>query len=156
MQISRVLCPFVEHFGFTPRPLSVTALSNTEKHFAKTYFLPPLLRLALTWIWTALVSVFFYPLADSLSLLARTGLTGSAALLALYGSALLDFLLGLAVLLAFRPRLTTVIQLGVIIGYSLNTKPGHTRIMAASLWAITQEPANGCRNYQPSGNGNSP
>ncbi|WP_287066799.1 MULTISPECIES: SDR family oxidoreductase [Ramlibacter] len=60
----------------------------------------PLLRvtLALLWIWTGVVSLGLYPVADSLALLARVGLHGGAATLALHGAAGLDLLLGLALL----------------------------------------------------------
>jgi uncharacterized protein YbjT (DUF2867 family) len=57
--------------------------------------------LAVTWIWTAVVSAFLYPQADSLALLARMQLHGVTAVVALYLAAALDFLLGLATV--FRP-----------------------------------------------------
>jgi uncharacterized protein YbjT (DUF2867 family) len=55
--------------------------------------------LALVWIWTALVSLFVYPLRDSLALLAQVQLTGPVAAAALYGAGLLDFTFGVATLL---------------------------------------------------------
>ena len=60
----------------------------------------PLLRvaLALLWIWTAIVSFGLYPVQDSYALLARVGLHGAAATVALYGAALLDLLLGVLTL----------------------------------------------------------
>lgn len=57
--------------------------------------------LAVVWLATAAVSFGLYPVADSLDLLARTGLTGPLALVMLYGAALLDLLLGIATL--WRP-----------------------------------------------------
>lgn len=79
----------------------------------------PLLRLSLAAVWftAALVTVFIHPRADSLAMLARTGLTGTAGALALYGSAALDFLLGIATL--FRPRRSTwMAQALLILAYS--------------------------------------
>jgi len=79
----------------------------------------PLLRLALAAVWliTAWVSLFAYPIIDSLALLARTGLTGKPALLALIGAALLDAAFGLATLFAPGRRLWLA-QMALIAGYS--------------------------------------
>lgn len=79
----------------------------------------PLLRLALAAVWliTAWVSLFAWPIADSLALLARTGLTGTPALVALVGAALLDAAFGLATLFAPGRRLWLA-QMALIVGYS--------------------------------------
>lgn len=79
----------------------------------------PLLRLALAAVWliTAWVSLFAWPLADSLALLARTGLTGTPAMVALIGAALLDAAFGLATLFAPGRRLWLA-QIALIAGYS--------------------------------------
>lgn len=63
-----------------------------------------LLRIALAAVWlgTAAVSYGLYPVADSLALLVRTGITGPLAVLMLYGAATFDLVLGLATLL--HPR----------------------------------------------------
>lgn len=75
------------------------------------------MSLAAVWILTALVSAFVYPRTDSFDLLARVGLTGSLATLALYGTIALDLALGLATLLYPR-RLTWITQVVVILGYT--------------------------------------
>jgi uncharacterized protein YbjT (DUF2867 family) len=82
----------------------------------------PLLRLglALLWIWTGIVSLGVYPVQESYALLARVGLHGALATLALYGAALLDLLLGAATLLApsrWR-RLVWPAQLALVAGYT--------------------------------------
>lgn len=79
----------------------------------------PLLRVALAAVWliTAWVSLFAYPIADSLALLARTGFTGTPALVALIGAALLDAAFGLATLFAPGRRLWLA-QMALIAGYS--------------------------------------
>lgn len=79
----------------------------------------PLLRLALAAVWliTAWVSLFAWPIADSLALLARTGLNGDLALAALIGAALLDAAIGLATLFAPGRRLWLG-QMALIAGYS--------------------------------------
>lgn len=56
------------------------------------------ITLALMWVATALVSLWGYPREDSLALLARTGLHGGWAVAALWSAALLDLVLGLAML----------------------------------------------------------
>jgi uncharacterized protein YbjT (DUF2867 family) len=79
----------------------------------------PLLRsvLALVWLLTAVVSLFVHPVAESLELLAAVGLTGSMAMAALYGAALLDAGMGIATLLAPGRRLWRL-QLGIVVTYS--------------------------------------
>lgn len=79
----------------------------------------PLLRgsIAAVWFISALVTVFIHPVTDSLALLARAGLNGTAGVLALYGAAALDFALGIATL--FRPRRSTwVAQALLILAYT--------------------------------------
>ncbi len=51
--------------------------------------------IAFIWIWTAIVSWFFYPQAESFALLDRLGLAYQPRLL-LAGACLLDFLMGIA------------------------------------------------------------
>lgn len=83
----------------------------------------PVLRiaLALMWIWTAIVSFGLYPVEDSYALLARVGLHGALASVALYGAAMLDLLLGvltLAVPARWR-RTVWLAQLALIGGYTV-------------------------------------
>ncbi|WP_374583355.1 SDR family oxidoreductase [Pseudoduganella sp.] len=73
--------------------------------------------LALVWLVTAVVSAFIYPQADSLALLARVGLEGPLALLALYGAAALDAAFGIATL-AWPRRALWLAQGALILGYS--------------------------------------
>jgi uncharacterized protein YbjT (DUF2867 family) len=83
----------------------------------------PLLRIALAvmWLWTAAVSLGLYPIQDSLALLARVGLHGISATLALYGAALLDLALGVLTLAAPASwrRPVWAAQLLLIAGYTL-------------------------------------
>ncbi|HYD75052.1 SDR family oxidoreductase [Ramlibacter sp.] len=83
----------------------------------------PLLRLALAllWLWTAAVSLGLYPVELSYELLARVGLHGGVAALALYGAAGLDLLLGVLTL-ACPPRWRWWLwpaQLALVGGYTL-------------------------------------
>lgn len=84
----------------------------------------PLLRLALAvlWIWTGIVSLGVYPVADSYALLARLALTGTLATVALYGAALLDLALGVAILALRHPRWRRAMwraQIALVLGYTL-------------------------------------
>jgi uncharacterized protein YbjT (DUF2867 family) len=74
--------------------------------------------LALVWLATALVSVFVYPRAGSLALLARAGIAGWPATLALYGAAGLDAAFGIASL-AWPRRTLWLAQGALVLGYSL-------------------------------------
>lgn len=88
---------------------------------AQCNWLLPLLRLsiALVWIVTGIVSLGWYPVADSYALLARVGVTGKLAPLMLYGAALLDLAFGIATLALRRRRLLWLAQIAVIVFYSV-------------------------------------
>ncbi len=88
---------------------------------AQLDWLLPLARwtVVLLWLITAFVSAFVYPVADSLALLARTGISGAAGPWALYGAAGLNAALGLGLLLA--PRWRTGLyraQIGLVLFYT--------------------------------------
>jgi uncharacterized protein YbjT (DUF2867 family) len=84
------------------------------------HWLLSLLRVsvALVWIVTGIVSLGLYPVADSLALLARVGLHGSIAAAALYIAAVLDFALGIAMLVMHKRRWLYALQALVILGYT--------------------------------------
>lgn len=88
---------------------------------AQLQWLLPLARgvLALVFVVTGLLSLGLYPVEDSRALLARTGLAGAMADLALYGGALIDIALGLALLLPRRiRRLAYGASVALILGYT--------------------------------------
>lgn len=84
------------------------------------HWLLPLSRLtvALVWIVTGIVSLGVYPVAASLDLLARAGLHGSLALVALYVAAALDLALGVATLVTRKRQWLYAFQALVILGYT--------------------------------------
>jgi len=94
--------------------------SPADRWYAGLYFMRPLLRLgiAFIWIWTAIISAFLYPQAESYQLLERFGLSGIMLPIALYGSALMDFILGMAMFFYQPIRTVLWIQVGVIIAYT--------------------------------------
>jgi uncharacterized protein YbjT (DUF2867 family) len=88
---------------------------------AQLAWLLPMLRvsIALVWIWTGVVSLGLYPAEESYELLARTGITGALAPVMLYGAAVLDVLVGLATLFMSNRRILWLLQLAVILGYTI-------------------------------------
>jgi len=79
----------------------------------------PLMRLCLAATWIATGLVWLYPRAASLDLLARVGLHGLLADLALWSAALLDIAIGLGLLLLRRRRLLYLAQLALVAACTL-------------------------------------
>jgi hypothetical protein len=99
---------FTRLLGRSPRPVEqfMDAAQREPvrlQAIVATWF--PILRctIALLWIWTGAVSLGLYPKDDSLALLARVGLHGGVATLALYGAAVLDLVLGILTVAAPAP-----------------------------------------------------
>jgi hypothetical protein len=85
---------------------------------ARLDWLLPLLRvsLALVWVGSGVVSLGLYPVAESLALLARVGFS---SLFVLYGAALLDIAIGVAILALKRRKWLWRLQMALIAGYSV-------------------------------------
>lgn len=117
--------PFAKQLGRVPMSfqavLEQQPSQQADRWHARLYFLQPLLRysIAFLWIVTAFVSVFVFPLETSYSMLEKAGISGLAAPVMLYGAAATDLLIGIAVLLRYRMQLTGLIQLAVIALYTL-------------------------------------
>jgi uncharacterized protein YbjT (DUF2867 family) len=84
---------------------------------ARLDWLLPLLRasVAIVWVASGVVSLWLYPLADSLALLARIGLDSSFFV---YGAALLDIAMGAAIYALKKRRWLWRLQILLILGYS--------------------------------------
>ncbi|NOV31996.1 NAD(P)H-binding protein [Methylomonas sp. ZR1] len=97
------------------------AACPAERWHAGLYFLKPLLRyvIAFVWLWSGITSLFFYPHQLSYQLLAALGITGMGAPIALYGLAAMDMGLGLATLARFRINMLMLWQFWIVLGYSL-------------------------------------
>jgi uncharacterized protein YbjT (DUF2867 family)/uncharacterized membrane protein YphA (DoxX/SURF4 family) len=110
--------------GFAPESLAAALRKRpataAEYRHARLFFLLPALRwaLGLLWVWSGLVSAFFYPAGDSFELLAATGITGAPAAWALYGAAALDIALGAAFLAGYRVVWTGAVQVLVMLTYT--------------------------------------
>lgn len=81
----------------------------------------PVLRISIgiLWLVSAIVSFGVYPIEESYALLARTGITGAPAPVALYGAATLDLIFGVLVLAGYTRRWLWLAQLALIAGYSM-------------------------------------
>lgn len=114
---------FAAFMGRPPRAVA-TFIAPREagplRQRAQLQWLLPLLRLSIAavWILTAFVSVFAYPIEASLDLLARSGIHGALGPAALYGSAALDLLLGILMLLPINRRPLYIVQMLLIVGYT--------------------------------------
>ena len=120
---SNALPPLLGHAPRPVRDFVAPAAAEPARRDAVLALWLPLLRmaLALLWLWTGLVSLGLYPVQDSYALLARVGLHGTIATVALYGAALLDLALGLLTLAAparWR-QVVWLAQLVLVAGYTL-------------------------------------
>jgi hypothetical protein len=88
---------------------------------AQLTWLLPVLRAAVAalWIVTGIVSLGLYPVEASYELLARTGITGALAPIALYGAALLDLALGAGIYLVRRRRWLWRAQIALVLVYTV-------------------------------------
>jgi hypothetical protein len=103
------------------RRLAAIPCGAAERWRAKLWPLRAPLRisLALLWIVSGLVSLGLYHVQSSLVLLGEVGLGGAPALAALYGAALWDLTLGVALLARIRPVLVGALQLATMITFTL-------------------------------------
>lgn len=118
----------VNHFkalmNFEPRSvqaaLAGAPAQRAERWYARLFFVLPILRFALAflWIWSGLTSVFFFPQAESYALLKAVGVTGLAAPIVLYGASLLDFALGMALLFKPLVKMAGRVQIMIMLIYS--------------------------------------
>jgi len=80
-----------------------------------------LLRLAIAfiWLWTGLVVLFLSPIEESVALMAPLGLPERPALLLIVVLAIGEILLGGLTLINWRVRLWSVIQIGLIVSFTM-------------------------------------
>jgi hypothetical protein len=117
--------PVSAALGRAPRPLGealkLTPAYDADRMAGRLYFVRPLLRwsIAILWIATAFLSFGLYPVSESYKMLASMGLTGALADIALYGGALADLVLGVLLLMQWRPVLVGFLQLAFVMIFSL-------------------------------------
>lgn len=117
--------PMTEILGRSPVRLGIAMaqqpVCRDDRQSARLYFLGRPLRwsLGLMWLITGLLSVGIYPVTESQQLLAQVGLIGLPAMLALYGAAALDLVLGVLLLVGWRPVAVGMIQMGLMAAFTL-------------------------------------
>ncbi|BBU62112.1 nucleoside-diphosphate sugar epimerase [Methylosinus sp. C49] len=101
--------------------LALEPACDPDRQAARLFVLRPLLRwcLGLLWVATGLLSFGLYPQEKSYALLAEIGVHGALAEFALYGGAAVDLLLGVLLLLRWRPALTGAAQLATMLVFTL-------------------------------------
>lgn len=116
---------FINEFQFAPRNIDSVLRDipsqKSDRWFAALFFMPLLMRLTLAFVWIAagLISAFIYPTMESLTMLSKVGLTGEIARIVLYGTSALDVLLGLLMFSNRYLKPVLLIQMIVILAYSL-------------------------------------
>ncbi len=116
--------PFVERFGYTPRGLDRVLMEapsrQCDRWHAGLYFLAPLLRIAIAFVWllSGVVSALAFPLEQSYAMLAKTGISGIWQPIIVYGAAVADVLLGLALLCVFQLKRVVLLQVTLIALYT--------------------------------------
>lgn len=119
--------------GIKPRSIVAGLRDNpatiADRWQAQLFFLRPLLRLTIgfLWLFTGIASAFLYPVEESYKLLAAAGISGIWAPIMLYSASAIDGMLGIATLLAYRIRIVVGLQLLLMMSY-----------MAIITWALPE------------------
>src|SRR5262249_54077545 len=114
--------PFIKLFGFEPvsfeTGMARKPIGEAERWQARLTHLRVSLRLSVAFIWlaTGVISATVSH-REGFDLLARIGITGPLAFLALYGTALLEIALGLATAVRWHVRWMGVIQIVLMLGF---------------------------------------
>lgn len=115
---------FIQVAGVKPKnlkqALSFTPSRQSDRWYARLYFIKPVLRLSIGFVWIAagITSAFLFPMEKNHELLERVGISGDMKPLMLYGASALDFMLGVAILSGYRIKLVGMFQLILISVYS--------------------------------------
>lgn len=116
--------PLKEFLGDMPKGMDemifTSQATQSEKLLTDLYFMRPLLRviIAFVWIWSGVVSAFLYPQEGALALLADVGISGSLAVPTLYAASFLDITIGVMILLGYRVVELLWLSIIVILGYT--------------------------------------
>jgi nucleoside-diphosphate-sugar epimerase len=94
---------------------------EADRWHAGLYFLKPLLRwsIAFVWLLTGYLSAFVFPSESSYALLSRVGIDDHYAGLFLYGAAAIDIALGVATAITYRIQIIGYLQIALITVYTL-------------------------------------
>ena len=115
---------FHEQIGFIPDEFAKGIYrhpsSVQDRWHARLYFLKPLLKISIAFIWifTAVCSLFLYPKTASYDLLAQIGVTNFWQPILFYGASIIDAGLGFAILCTIQPKKIALAQIVMILIYS--------------------------------------
>lgn len=101
----RPVSAFVSHWG--AKELRLSALSDWLQFILRA-------AIAAVWLVAGVVSMGIYPVDESYALLARVGITGGLAPMALYGAAALDIAFGLGTLFLQHRKFLWIAQATLI------------------------------------------
>ena len=116
---------FVNEMGSIPKNLDQvladTPPQESDQWHSRLYFIKPFLRLSIAFVWlfTGIISAFVVPADVSYAMLAKAGITGIWAPIMLYGAAATDLLLGIALLARYRISLLGLLQIAIILLYTV-------------------------------------
>jgi len=117
--------PLKKFLNYTPASMEERLFSvkahNAQKLYASLYFMRPLLRLVIgfVWIWSGIVSAFLYPQPLALELLHEIGVPTGVDVPMLYVASFLDISIGILTLIGYRLQSLLKFQLLVIGVYTL-------------------------------------
>lgn len=116
---------FEQEIGFKPTDFNEVLSSHPstaqDRWFSSFTLLRPLFRLSLAAIWiiSAVTSAFLYPHTQSFELLSIVGIPSYLHSLVLYSACIINFLLGILLLFNYKAKLNYLIQLLVMLVYTL-------------------------------------
>lgn len=116
---------FFDFIGFMPRNLQEGIYqepsSVQDRWHARLYFLKPALRISIAFIWifTAITSAFLFPKAAIYELMTKVGISAFWQSPLLYGTCLIDAILGIAMLGNYKLRQVYLAQFFLIVAYTL-------------------------------------
>ena len=117
--------PLKKFLNYTPASMEERLFSvkahNAQKLYASLYFVRPLLRLIIgfVWIWSGIVSAFLYPHLLALELLHEIGVPVGLDVPLLYFASFLDIGIGVLTIMGYRLQAMLSLQLLVIGVYTL-------------------------------------
>jgi uncharacterized protein YbjT (DUF2867 family) len=126
---------FQQLIGFKPKNFTEGLYhepsTEQDRWHARLFFLKPILRLSLAFVWlfTALSCFFFYPKSASYALLAQAGVKAFWQPILFYSASILDAVIGLAMLINYRIKLICLLQIVIIVFYT-----GVITIAMPQLW----------------------
>lgn len=114
---------FIDAIGFIPRSFATGIYNHPssvqDRWHAKLYFLKPLLRLSLAFIWIASTFTSIWMSEKSYQLLNDIHIPDFWQPFLLYGASSINFLIGLALLINYRVQSICLLQIFIIIIYTL-------------------------------------